>query len=76
MRLTPLRESCLRALDRGSLKWTEQGWVPINGDPGCWNSLTLYLLERAKLAQRGRARSDITADGRRFLRQMDMGEAA
>lgn len=71
MKLTPMRESALRAMLRGPLRWQQDGWHSVVDVPGCWNSITIWWLGSKGLAQiywdNGVKRVKIRSAGRELL---------
>lgn len=66
MRLTPHMEAALRAMTRGDLAWSIDGWRAISGDDR-WNSHTVNYLAGRGLLVKNASRASITPDGRREL---------
>jgi hypothetical protein len=63
-RLTPFKESALAALARGPLDLAPDGWRPVSGEPGLWNSHVVgWLAWRRYCAIEG-GRAVITGAGR------------
>lgn len=79
-RLNPMMEQCLRAMARSSLEQGPDGWIPVDGRPGCWNTHTVKWLDRVGycrvVTQTRRPLAKITTPGRIAVGQIDMVEYA
>jgi hypothetical protein len=73
-RLTPMMETCLRAMARAGLEHRAIGWVPSNGEAGCWNSHTTLWLKRIGYASIIGHRARIEPAGRWAIAGADQVE--
>ena len=79
-RLTILKESCLRAMARGMLERHADGWRPVDGRPGSWNTHTVTWLAQIGycriIPQTARPLAKILAAGKGALACIDGVEDA
>ncbi len=72
VRLTPMMETCLRAMARGELIRGADGWRSSLGLDGVWNSHTVgYLRRRGFCFVRGEKRAVIAGPGRMAIGEID-----
>jgi hypothetical protein len=73
MRLTARKETALRAMRRGQLEYTADGWISSVGYAGIWNTHTITFLAWLGLCALDRAReaATITRQGKDWLEGQD-----
>lgn len=73
MRLTARKETALRAMRRGPLDHTADGWISRAGYAGLWNTHSVTFLAWLGLCALDRARTTatITLQGKQWIENQD-----